>query len=231
MKNQNFGDNRDLLKFDLVCQIMKKGLVGQFVYVPMLTADIARQEEPQFCRHESTGGAENKELMSFMDKCIINQKRNISQLADFFKECGIKGNIYNQDAFFTDVDRNAYFSGIRQSLLMGSLILVDPDKGLEDKVNNSGNLLFADLKGLYDRMDENSSLMFTQKFPDELHEEFLGKRQAQIKELMPDCQPISLDDLDSIIFILTKNQWLQQRLMQFLGDYVRQYARKDESVG
>ena len=66
MKNQNFGDNRDLLKFDLVYQIAKKGLVDHFTYIPMLTKDETLKEEPEICRYEATGGSQNKDLMDFL---------------------------------------------------------------------------------------------------------------------------------------------------------------------
>jgi hypothetical protein len=227
MKNQDFGDNRDLLKFDLVYQIVKKGLVDQFTYVPMLTEDVARKEEPEFCRHHSTGGGENAELVQFLDKCVINEKRNVGQLNGLFKQWNIKGAVYAQDTIFSHESRQAYFAGIPQDSLTRSLVLIDPDKGLEDDDNGSGNLLFADLRDIYQRMDAGSLLMFTQRFPYDLYKEYLGMRVEEIQQCLTGSQPISLDDMDSIIFFLTRDSELQQRLIQFLTDYTRQYVKKD----
>jgi hypothetical protein len=228
MKNQDFGDNRDLLKFDLVYQIIRRGLVDRFTYIPMLTENVKRSEEPQFCRHNAACGGENQELIEFFDRCIINEKRNINQLEEFFGGFGIKAVVYNKDHFFTNTDRSNYFAGIGQELLTRSLILIDPDKGLEEDVNNAGNLLYSELRDIYERMDDNSCLMFFQRFPYNLYEEYLGMRCDEIKDYIPGSQPISLDDLDSIIFFMTKNQVLQQRLLQLLGEYTQQYAKKEE---
>jgi hypothetical protein len=228
LKNQNFGDNRDLLKFDLVCQIAGAGLVENFTYVPMLTEDITGAEEMHICRHEATGGSENKQLMDFLDNAIINEKRNIGQLGAFFDQCGVKSRIYKKDTFFTPEGRETYFTGMDREMLTRSLIMIDPDIGLEEETNGPGHLLYADLDLLYNRMDQESFLMFTQRFPDDLYYEYLGRRTAEIKERIEGSQPVSLDDLDSIIFFLTKNTSLQSRLMQVLGEYIQKYAVKAE---
>jgi hypothetical protein len=224
VKNQNFGDNRDLLKFDLVCQIAKTGMVDQFTYIPMLTENEERKEEPQFCRHEATGGGGNVELTEFLDRCIINEKRDIGQLEEFFLKCGIKTTVYEKDKLFTITGRKNYFDNIRKGMLTKSLILADPDKGLEEEFNGPGNLLFSELKDLYDRMDDGSCLMFTQRFADDMYEEYLEMRCADIQDQIPGSQPISLDDLDTIIFFLTKSEVMQSRLIQFLKEYTMQYA-------
>jgi len=229
MKNQLFGDNRDLLKFDLVCQIAQTNLVDRFTYIPMLTADEPQKEEPHFCRHEATGGGENQELVQFLDNCIVNEKRNIGQLEQFFQGCHIQAVIYDKENIFTQETREAYFNGISKPLLTRALVLIDPDKGLEERQNGSGNLLYSELKNLYERMDNESILMLTQRFPYDLYEAYLEKRVAEIKDQIRDAQPISLDDLDSIIFFLTKSRITQVRLLQLLGEYTRKYTRKAES--
>lgn len=228
MKNQLFGENRDLLKFDLVCEILQRGLVKQFVYVPMLTEDDPQYEAAHICRHEATGGIGNRELLDFLDECIINGKRDIRQLEKFFQKCGIRATIYGKDDIFTHEGREDYFSGIGEELMEEALILVDPDVGLEDSINGSGNLLFSELKSLYERIDENSLLMFTQKFPYKLYREYLAIRVEDIQTQLPGTQPISLDDLDSIIFFLAKGQAVQQRLIRLLREYTGRYAEKKD---
>ena len=56
MKNQTFGDNRDLLKFDLVNHIAGSGVVDRFVYVQMLTPDEVVKEEPHHYILSLSGG-------------------------------------------------------------------------------------------------------------------------------------------------------------------------------
>jgi hypothetical protein len=225
MKNQNFGDNRDLLKFDLVDEILKAKLADQFTYVPMLTPDIEQKEEPHVCRHEAACGAANSKLMDFLDKCIVNNKRNVCQLEEYMKISGIKSTIYAGDRFFTHQGRKAYFDDLKLGLLMNSLILIDPDKGLEEKINDSGNLLYSELQNIYDKMGDDSLLMFTQRFPYDLYETYLEMRTGEIKFNLPFSQPISLDDLDTIVFFLTKNRSIQDRFLDLLREYTKRYTK------
>jgi hypothetical protein len=226
VKNQNFGENRDLLKFDLVCEIMRAGLEDRFVYVPMLTEDEERKEEPHICRHDAVGGVGNKDLLNFLDECVINEKRNVGQLEGFFQKCGINGSIYGKDEIFVHEDRRSYFMGLSKEQLTRSLILIDPDKGLDDEENDAGNLLYSDLRNLFVRMDEESILMFTQRFPDDMFNEYLGLVTEEIKDQIFGTQPLSLDDQDSMIFFITKSSSILSRLMQLLSNYTRQYAQK-----
>jgi hypothetical protein len=225
MKNQTFGDNRDLLKFDLVDYIMGTELVERFTYVPMLTPDETGIEEPQFCRHEATGGGQNEELVALLDNSVINEKREIGQLDQFFENRGVKFWIYNRDKFFTHAGRQAYFEGLKGELIESALILIDPDKGLEEGQNGDGNLLFSELKDIYERMGEQSLLMFTQRFPYDLRRDYLDIRVEQIKDMIPGVQPISLDDLDTLIFFLAKNQKVQDELLRLLREYTQRYAQ------
>lgn len=228
MKNQNFGDNRDLLKFDLVNQIFRSGLVDHFTYIPMLTEDIVQKEEAHVCRHEAACGIANIELVDFLDRCIVNDKRNINQLNDYLNRCGIKSTIYGGDKYFTHEARKAYFDNIQIDTLRDALILIDPDKGLEERNNDSGNLLYSELLDIYNKIGDRSLLMFTQRFPYDLYETYLEMRVGEIKFNLPFSQPISLDDLDTIVFFLTKNRSIQDSFLDLLREYTRKYVQKAE---
>jgi hypothetical protein len=228
VKNQHFGDNRDLLKFDLVDQIFRAGLVDRFTYIPMLTEDVVEKEEAHVCRHEAACGVSNAELVDFLDKCIVNSKRNINQLEEYLKKRGINSTIYAGDKYFTHEGRKAYFDDIKIQFIMDALILIDPDKGLEERNNDSGNLLYSELQDIYEKMGDRSILMFTQRFPYDLYETYLEMRVGEIKFNLPFSQPISLDDLDTIVFFLTKSRSIQDRFLDLLKEYTQQYAKKDE---
>jgi hypothetical protein len=228
VKNQNFGDNRDLLKFDLVSEILKSGLVDRFTYIPMLTRDVVQEKESHVCRHDAACGVSNTELVDFLDKCIVNDKRNINQLEEYWNKRGINSNVYAGDKYFTHEGRKAYFEDIRLEFLTNSLILIDPDKGLEERDNDSGNLLYSELKDVYEKMGDRSLLMFTQRFPYDLYETYLEMRVGEIKFNLPFSQPISLDDLDTIVFFLTKNRSIQDRFLDLLREYTKKYAQKTE---
>jgi hypothetical protein len=226
LKNQYFGDNRDLLKFDLVFQMIKEGLADRFSYIPMLTENGVEAAEPNVSRCEATGGLENTALVDFLDQAVL-EKKEIGELNRFFIENEIDSRIYNPGGYFSHAGRKSYFSGIGQDLLTKSLILIDPDRGLDEDKNGAGNLLYSELASLYERMDDDSYLMFTQRFPYNLYDAYLGMRCAELKDRISGSRPVSIDDLDSIIFFLSKNKFLQSRLVNLLKDYTRQYAKKE----
>ena len=151
MKNQYFGDNRDLFKFDLVYQMVEEGLVERFTYISMLTPNVTETFEYNACRTGAAGGTENRDLVDFLDRAAAGDKREISELEEFFRNKNITARIYSKDRFFTQADRRSYFGGIGQDLLTKSLILIDPDRGLEEDVNGDGNLLYSELAGIYEK--------------------------------------------------------------------------------
>jgi hypothetical protein len=70
--------------------------------------------------------------------------------------------------------------------------------------------------------------MFTQKFPDDMYEEYLNKRTAEIMSNLPFSRPITLDDLDTILFFLTKNRVIQDRFIEILTEYTKKYFKIEE---
>jgi hypothetical protein len=225
MKNQHFGENRDLLKIDLVNEILQSGMAAGFIYVPMLTPDDPGYESNNFCRNESSGGRGNTKLLDFLDYCVVNDKRQVSQLENYFRDAGYRASVYCPREFVTAENRRAYFAGVWDILQPKSLILIDPDKGLEEDDKDPADISYSEIREVYDRMDSDSILMFTQRFPDELYAEYLNRRTYQIKVQIPGVQPVSLDDLDSIIFFLTKSDTTLSRLVQVLKDYTQEYAQ------
>lgn len=226
MKNQQFGENRDLLKFDLVTEILKSGLVEHFLYVPMLTPDAKAKEADHICRHESTGGGTNSQLLDFLDLCVVNNKRNVAELEKYFSDLGFSAKVYAPDTYLTAKNRESYFEKVNFQISPRSLVLVDPDKGLEEKANSPANLKYAELQAIYHALDENSLLMFTQKFPYEMYSEYVEARTAEIMTQIPGSRPVSLDDLDSILFFLPKTPEILNGLVTVLTDYTQKYAVK-----
>ena len=227
MKNQHFGENRDLLKFDLVTEVLKSGLVEHFLYVPMLTPDDPGTEAEHICRHDSTGGGANTRLMDILDYCVVNNKRKVSQLESYFSDLGYNSRVYAAEKYLTEENRESYFEEINWQISPRSLVLIDPDIGLEEVADSPANLRYAEIQDIYSALDDNSLLMFTQKFPYEMYTEYLEARTAEIKNQIPLAQPVSLDDLDSIIFFLPKNPEMLNSLVGVLQDYTQKYYQKE----
>ena len=61
MKNQYFGDNSDVFKYDLIYQIMQVGLVNYFTFIPMLTENDHKNHGEKSNRKKAMVG---KKIMS-----------------------------------------------------------------------------------------------------------------------------------------------------------------------
>jgi hypothetical protein len=226
VKNQYFGDNKDLFKYDLVLEIMKAGLAEHFTFVPMLTKpDKTSHGGKNDRKHASV---RNKELMDFLDKRIDSGQKDIKQIVAFFKRYKIKMTIYGKDGYFSDQKRQAYFAGIKNGLLSKSLILVDPDNGLEVKSSGEKHILYSEVKGLYERMDEDSILMVYQFFPRVSHQQYLNGRMQELKDRIGGDYPVCIYDSEVAFFFLTQNEPLEHSLTHLISDYAERYGSQGE---
>lgn len=223
MKNQYFGDNKDLFTCDLIMHIMQAGLVGHFTFIPMLTSNDGTGHGEKCSRDKANAGTKNVELVNFLDECVKEGRRNIRQLESFFGEYAIGIKIYEKE--FTHESRQEYFEQIGDGLLSDSLIFVDPDVGLEVERPGGGHVLFGEVEDLYQRMDEGSILMIYQYLPRQPRQEYLNKRCEELKEKVAGDYPVCVDDNEIAFFFLTKDEALEHSLIHVIGDYAEGYSR------
>ncbi|MDP6632952.1 MAG: hypothetical protein QGI51_05565 [Dehalococcoidales bacterium] len=225
MKDQYFGDNKDLFTYDLIYRVMQTGLVGQFTFIPMLTPPDNTGQGGKTDRNRARVGAHNKELVSFLDDSIRQNRRDIKQLEEYFAGHGIKMAVYSgADKYFSHRQRREYFAQIGDDLLTKSLIFVAPDVGLEVVRSGEKHLLLGEVQDLYRRMGEHSILMLFQHFPREDHHEYLHRRAEELAENVTGQNPICIDDNEVIFFFLTRNDELEHSISHLIEQYAESYA-------
>jgi hypothetical protein len=225
VKNQYFGDNKDLWKYDLVLMIMKAGLVSHFTFVPMLTEPDGTGHGNSADRSRASAGSDNAELVGFLDECLREGKKDINEIDAFFRQHGFSMTIYNGGSrYFTHQDRRQYFTGIGDELLSKSLILVDPDNGLEVKRPGEKHILYDEIKDLYDRMDGGSILMVYQYFPRVPRQQYLNTRMEELREKVYGDYPVCISDSEIAFFFLTKDESLEHALIHLVADYAGRYS-------
>ncbi|MFC1870889.1 hypothetical protein ACFLYF_00580 [Chloroflexota bacterium] len=224
IKNQYFGDNRDLFKYDLIMHVVKVGLVKQFVFIPMLTGPDDALHGKAADRSRAKAGIKNRALVAFLDKCISEGKRDIEQLKGFFNQQDIEMKIYGAEEYFSRERRREYFAQIGDELLSESLVFVDPDNGLEVRRSGEKHLLYDEIGELYRRMGEGSILMLCQNFPRRPRQEYLNTRCTEIKEKITGDWPVCIDDDRIAFFFLTANESMEHSLTHVIGDYAEQYS-------
>ncbi|MDZ4230775.1 MAG: hypothetical protein U1B77_03035, partial [Dehalococcoidales bacterium] len=163
MKNQYFGDNKDLFKYDLVCYLIRRGLADRFTFIPMLTMNDNTGQGKDRVRSKAKAGSENSCLVTFLDRFADRNKRDVKKLRGFLKKYGIEAEIFGD--YFHHEERERYFQDVSKKLPPKSLIFVDPDVGLQVKRTRDKHIKYCELNNLFERMDKSSILMLYQHFP------------------------------------------------------------------
>ncbi len=120
-------------------------------------------------------------------------------------------------------DRSSYFQSIDSRMLRSSLILLDPDIGLEVRDADEKHLMYSEVKQLYRRMGYNSLMMIFQYLPRENRSTYLYRRTMELKGLTGD-QPEYISDNEIIFFFLSKSHALKEEMREALREYARVYG-------
>ena len=140
MKNQYFGDKRDLYKFDLLLDLMAGGKFRQLTYVPMLTPPVSTSTEGNQIRRSA--GPFNSEIFHFLRE--HRSSADIRELRKLFADRKqFKYAAHRDDAYYSYRERTEYFRAIESSDLRAACVFLDPDIGIE-----SGSLPYMKKAGL-----------------------------------------------------------------------------------
>ncbi len=230
MKNQYFGDNRDLFKYDLILQIIQAGLVNCFSFIPMLTPNMsdnegARREGEARDRTKARAGYKNKGLKDFLDKFEDKSERDIKHLESFFGKHNVRMKIYyGKNKYFPHEHRGKHFEQVADKLLPRSLVSVDPDIGLQVKRSREKHILYKEVQYLYERMDIHSILMIFQFIPRINREIYFREISKKLKKEVGNL-PIYISDNQVVFFFLTKDKTLQGSLEKVVSDYKKSYDK------
>ena len=232
MKNQYFGDTRDLFKYDLILEILLKSNLKHFTFIPMLTKNEPNNYGGRINYNKARAGTSRMMLKNFLEKCVRENRRNIKELEKFFRNNKlpkkIRLTIYKKNSYFSNKTRKEYFSEINGKLLTRSVILVDPDIGLEVE-NIRGReekyIKYEEVKLLYDYMDKHSTLLIFQFIPRVKRKEYFSKVSKRLKQKVTRESPVYyISDNQIVFFVLTKNPKLLNSLKNIIGKYANFYG-------
>lgn len=224
MKNQYFGDVKDLFKYDIVeWTIRRVPSLDRFTFITMLTPNDKRGDGNKL-DYSGRAGCLNERLVNHLSECIDAGKRNVSEIRSYYGEQGIDIHIYGENKHFTNIVRAEYFADIDSELLENSLIFVDPDNGLEVTHSNERHLLYSEAVDLFDRMSKDSVLVLFQHFRREKHVSTVERVASQI-EATCGLKPICIYDIEIALFFLAKTKDMQQALAEALCEYQEHYPR------
>ncbi|MDP2824251.1 MAG: nucleotidyltransferase family protein [Sulfuritalea sp.] len=168
MKNQYFGDKRDLFKFDLLLDLMASGFFRQLTYVPMLTQGDSTGEG-RLVGRDAAG--HRPDLFAFLREQRSAHARDIRIWREYFslgRNSGFDYRAYRDDREnYSFHDRAAYFAGIDEKMIRGACILVDPDIGIQRRTltymvqrGPEKYLFLDDLAGLLERSRDSLIIVY-----------------------------------------------------------------------
>lgn len=223
MKNQYYGDVRDLFKYDLAAFLIRNiNYIEHFTFIPMLTPNDGKEHGQKLDYDKAKAGTENKQLRAFLMSCTKKGRRDIREIKKYFASIDIDMTIYKERDLFSHKIRNEYFKDIGDELLSKSLVLLDPDNGMEVKTSNLRHVLLGEIEDLYDRMSSNSVLMVYQHFPRAERYGYIQKRSEALRDLTGEF-PAYISDNEIAFFFLTKKSAIRRRLSRALADYHKTY--------
>lgn len=224
MKNQYFGDVRDLFKYDLALHLLEKvKRLDRFLFIPMLTPNDGTGHGGRIDWERARAGSRNRQLVNFLRSRVEEGRRDVREIESFYRERGVEMKIHGEGMeHFSMANRFSYFRSVDERMLRSSLVLLDPDIGLEVKDADEKHLMYSEVKQLHRRMGYNSLMMIFQYLPRENRPTYLYRRTMELKGLTGDL-PEHITDNEVIFFFLCKNPALKEEMRSALRDYARLY--------
>lgn len=205
MKNQYFGDKRDLLKYSLlealVCGLSK---VDQLTCIWLLTPPATTNDGN---RHFQGYNAA-PELGAFLRSSVSAGRRDVRELARYMAQRPLRYFSYGHDAalYFTRQSRATYFGSIPAAALRRSVVFFDPDNGLEPAgIVTPAHLKYAELAQVFRRMDSDSLAVVYQHLPRKRAEIFWPSIATRLSSEL--SSPVGyVADGDVAFFIVTRTR-------------------------
>ncbi|MCJ2670039.1 MAG: hypothetical protein LN416_05965, partial [Candidatus Thermoplasmatota archaeon] len=157
--------------------------------------------------------------------------RDIRELEKLFLDseqlAGFELSIHGEATYFTHKDRERYFSSIGEEQLTGSIIVVDPDNGLEVKSPTGGMkkyVKYEEIRDLHRRMDDRSVLVVFQFIPRVKRSEFFSRICGRIgREAAGDSTVQFISDNQVVFFMLTKQDAVHRAIEETVTSYAENY--------
>jgi hypothetical protein len=224
MKNQYFGDTRDLFKYDLILELLTHTELKRFTFIPMLTENDDTSYESQTDYQNAKAGLNNKVLVEYLRTRVEAGLRDIRETAGIFDLPKYKDlSILAYMEPFLDEARFQYFQGIPEDSLRKSIILLDPDIGLwvrSSRLEGDKYVRYDEARAVYDGMHAKSVLIIFQYIPPANRVTFFNDTSMKLKEWVTHGRPLYwLSDNQVSFFVMTKDNSLYKDVREILREY------------
>jgi hypothetical protein len=221
VKPRFFADTRDLFKYDLV-QALMEGIPGlrHFLFVPMLTRDDGK-EGGYHNLSKAKAGNLNRDLFDFLEGCHGRKERDVSRIGMYFESTRIDTRIVTE--LFIHPGRRDYFEAVLAGISPSSLVLLDPDNGLETRHPDEKHLLFSELSSILGAIDDGSLVMVFQYYPRVDRGRY---REGRVREIFrrTGYRPLWITDDQVLFFLLARAARVRRRTAGIIDGYSSRYS-------
>jgi hypothetical protein len=184
VKNQYFGDKRDLFKFSLL-ERLTQGIqeVDQLTCIWLLTAPSPNNDGNRHFREQAVP----TQLAGFLRGCVDAGRRDVREFARYMADRPVRYLSYGDKPtnYFTSETRSTYFAAIPDEGLRRSVVFFDPDNGVEPRsIVSAAHIKLLELRSVFERMDENSIAVVYQHLPRQPALEFWPGAAARVQEAL-----------------------------------------------
>jgi hypothetical protein len=229
VKNQYFGDRRDLFKYDLLVDLAGCLSASRLVFIPMLTPN---DDSGEGGLTAYSRGKRRGPLVDALRDAVNSGTRNIQILRHLMPSFGVQFMPHRDADYFRDATRVEYFAAVPAQWLAGSVVFFDPDIGLQTGTvaYMRGNgvekyLLYADLRAVWDRATAGSIFVVYQHL-----QKNATKRAADVQRRLRDLTThLALASAwavqwgDVAFLVVVRDGAVATRVRLVLGEHARQH--------
>lgn len=218
MKNQYFGDKRDLLKYSLL-ETLASRLPGieQLTCIWLLTEPAVNNDGNRLFAPR----VDASRLECFLHECVSTNRRDVRNLAMYVAGSEFAYFSYGDDpsTYFSATSRKDYFGSIPLQALARSVVFFDPDNGLEpDKSCGVAHLSYEEFATVFTRMDRVSAAVVYQHLPRRSPAVFWPELAAKVRSRL-NCSAGYVAAGDVGFLIALRNVRTEQVVATALDDF------------
>jgi len=221
MKNQYFGDTRDLFKYDLIEHLMDHLHPRTFAFIAMLTKDDHTAHGLKRNYRTAKAGYNNEDLIKFLEQNSSGQSKDFTRIKKYYQQKKIDALIYDRP--FTHGNRPAYFIEIPANFLQAPLIFFDPDIGFRPKSSfDERHLDLFEFVYVVQRASENSVILTIQFYPRIERRKYIKDKLSELKNATG-LDFLSIGTTEVLFLFTSKSPQTRKKLGASLETYKAKY--------
>jgi len=240
LKDQYFGDRRDIFKYDLLTEIaLSLPSRRTLAFVPMLTRPDGKREGSLTAYDRDL----RRDLIySFLRDAVSSNGRRLARLRQLMPQLGVDLFLFRGDSdcdpYFEHSSRDDYFAAIPDRELRRGVLFFDPDVGLETgslsymRRNGLEKYLFvSELEHLFRRASASTTLVVYQHLQKDKRRvrDDLRRRLRIVLQALHTTTATAVSD-GEVAFLVTAREQAGEHAARLISDYASRHELAFEAA-